>query len=359
MHYSGLYPAVQGSIDSRRILYEQSRCQICFIEIVCLDGEDAGGGLIHATTVKAMATTRRESSNSANKPREGTSSDSPQGSHEMATTDTNVATAVKTSRTPLFASDELLASDPEVQAWCESPVNMDTSLAIPTSSNFGNLGNTPIQPRSGNPQTTSAPSTSPQHLPVGPDIQATNESSRIIDTTTLTSAFSSSCDITGKQSLLPRSGTPPTIPFPQQSVELPSTSRAQPTPPNPPPPRQPPKGQHLINRSPQRSARGPAQAEWLQRRTPDDYWHYLMDMHPWARLVKPQPLRREDLTEAQISNFLQENTYRQVPHLGCMSSSFVRSLFPRVPPDMKQVSTTLPFIEFSTLEDAIIFRDKS
>ncbi|CAJ0589338.1 unnamed protein product [Cylicocyclus nassatus] len=188
-----------------------------------------------------------------------------------------------------------------------------------------------------------------------------------------------SCDITGKQSLPPRSGTPPTISSPQQSVDLPSTSRAQPTPPNPLPSRHAPQGQQRFNRPQQvneysrkrrypssrrqepfkRPARGPAQAEWLQRRTPDDYWHYLMDMHPWARHVKPRPLRREDLTEAQISNVLPEDTYRQVPHLGYMSSSFVRSLFPRVPPDMKQVSTMLPFIEFSTLEDAIIFRDKS
>ncbi|CAJ0589339.1 unnamed protein product [Cylicocyclus nassatus] len=222
--------------------------------------------------------TTSESSNSADKPRDGTSSDSPQGSQEMATTDTNVATAVNTSRTPSFASHELLAS------------------------------NTPIQPRSGNPQTTPAPSTSPQHLPVGPDIQATS-----------------------KQSLPPRSGTSPTISLPQQSVDLPSTSRAQPTPPNSLPPRQSPQGQQRISRPPQinkysrkrrypssrrqksfkRPARGPAQAEWLQRRTADDYWHYLMDMHPWARHVKPRPLRREDLTEAQISNVLPEDTYRQ------------------------------------------------
>ncbi|KAL6739265.1 hypothetical protein Aduo_012739 [Ancylostoma duodenale] len=97
----------------------------------------------------------------------------------------------------------------------------------------------------------------------------------------------------------------------------------------------------------------------LPERTPEGFWHHLIGLHPWARYVRPRPLNRHALSPRQITNNILVDTYKHLPNLAYMSTKFVRSLFPRIPPDARTIRTMLPFIELPTLEDAIRFREDS
>ncbi|KAK6028645.1 hypothetical protein OSTOST_05270 [Ostertagia ostertagi] len=97
----------------------------------------------------------------------------------------------------------------------------------------------------------------------------------------------------------------------------------------------------------------------LPDKTPEGFWHYLIDRHPWAQYVKPRQLRLHELAAQQVTNVLPEDVYRFVPPAGYLSLKFVRSLFPRVTPPDGLVATEIPFLELPSLEDAIVFRGNS
>ncbi|CAJ0591160.1 unnamed protein product [Cylicocyclus nassatus] len=236
-----------------------------------------------------------DSSSSADAPRDGNSTDSSgDSSHGMATTDRPSAPPAESTPTPSLASEDLLASDPEIQAMCAQ---------------------TP-QPRSGTPQIVN-PIQQPTTTPPPPPQQGTSQMSD------------------------PGPG-PSNQPVPEPLQQ-------------PAPPRQ----RIRRDRSPlQRPMLEPRDAA-LPPRSPDDFWHYLVNHHPWARHVRPRQIRRDEIAEQQISNDLPVDVYRHVPHLGYAAIRFVHSLFPRTPPNLKTVRAPLAFIEFSNLEDAVIFRDKA
>ncbi|KAK5972130.1 hypothetical protein GCK32_006622, partial [Trichostrongylus colubriformis] len=97
----------------------------------------------------------------------------------------------------------------------------------------------------------------------------------------------------------------------------------------------------------------------LPAETPEGFWHYLIDRHPWAQYVKPRQLRLHELAVEQVSNEFSDEVYRPVPPAGYLSLKFVRSLFPRITPSDGLVKSTIPFLELPSLEDAIIFRSNS
>ncbi|KAL6737936.1 hypothetical protein Aduo_011538 [Ancylostoma duodenale] len=101
------------------------------------------------------------------------------------------------------------------------------------------------------------------------------------------------------------------------------------------------------------------QSDSLPYSTPDNFWHPRIALHPWAHLVRPRPLRRDLITPAQISNQLPLELYKQLPNVGYLSLRFVRSLFPRMPPNARIIRAPIPFMELPNLEDAIAFRRDS
>ncbi|KAK5975590.1 hypothetical protein GCK32_003143, partial [Trichostrongylus colubriformis] len=97
----------------------------------------------------------------------------------------------------------------------------------------------------------------------------------------------------------------------------------------------------------------------LPERTPPDFWHYLIDRHPWAQYVKPRQLRLHELAAQQVTNDFSDQVYRHVPKPGYLSLKFARSLFPQVTPPDGLVTATIPFLELPSLEDAVVFRSNT
>lgn len=94
-------------------------------------------------------------------------------------------------------------------------------------------------------------------------------------------------------------------------------------------------------------------------RVPDDFTHYLIDRHPWAKFVNPRPRELLNKDFAPISRHLCTDTYRHLPDPGYMSMKFVRSLFPKLSLRPYRPPLDIPFIELQHLEDTIGFRERS
>ncbi|KHJ94973.1 zinc knuckle [Oesophagostomum dentatum] len=90
--------------------------------------------------------------------------------------------------------------------------------------------------------------------------------------------------------------------------------------------------------------------------TPDNFWHYLVNSHPWGNLVNPRRLRVTHLTAQNISNAMPTEVYEQIPNSGYLGYKFTKTLFPKVliPPNGRV--DEIPLIELQTLEDAVRFR---
>ncbi|KAK6019513.1 hypothetical protein OSTOST_14851 [Ostertagia ostertagi] len=269
----------------------------------------------------------------------------------VPTTDVDISTVSGHSTGCEFSSDELLASDVDMRSSTDpdQPHSSPMQTSSVSASSAGSQQSSLDQPLLGS--ATEAPSGSRFRAGWQTDTTQLSFAQSFEDSqkpTTSTEGFSSRVQDPSTRPQPPR-GTSrrparatTTAPLPRRGT---STTRGA-------------RGQRRLLRSRSCVAEKPSSSKTqeLPEDTPEGFWHYLIDRHPWAEYVKPRQLRMHEIASQQVTNELSEDIYRPVPTPGYLKLKFVRSLFPRVTPINGLVTASLPFLELPSLEDAVVFR---